>query len=397
MLRSIGRQLVVEGHQVTILTAQPSYTKAASKLRMPRREELDGMLVLRCRLFREGKRNFLVRALNMILYMFTIVRHIVLRSRAARYDVAVVSTMPPVLMAAATRVGSRITGTSVIYHMMDIYPELAVISGMVRESLLTKWLRAVDRKNCSRAARVVVLSEDMRDTVAARGTSIGNVEILNNFQLESFAGEGVVPEGLEKPAGSFRLMFAGNIGRFQGLEILIEAITLLDDLPDLRLDILGDGIARQALERQAADRLGRRVFFHGYQPIENATCVIATADLSLITLNPEVIRMAYPSKTMTYLGVGSPVLVVVEQESSLARMVEAEGIGYVSPQGDVAALGDAIRRAYQRREELAAMRLRARELAEREFTASAVVPRWIRLFAEIADERATAPAGGPCA
>ena len=63
---------------------------------------------------------------------------------------------------------------------------------------------------------------------------------------------------------------------------------------------------------------------------------------------------------------------------------------------DVAALGDAIRRAYRRREELAAMRLRARELAEREFTASAVVPRWIRLFAEIADERATAPAGGTC-
>jgi glycosyltransferase involved in cell wall biosynthesis len=366
-------------------------------LRVPRREELDGMLVLRCWQFREGKRNFLVRALNMILYMFAIVRHMVLRRRAARYDVAVVSTMPPVLMAAATRVGSRMTGTSVIYHMMDIYPELAVISGMIREGLLTKWLRAVDRKNCSRAARVVVLSEDMRDTVAGRGTPIGNVEILNNFQLESFAGEGVVPEGLEKPAGSFRLMFAGNIGRFQGLETLIEAIALLDDLPDLRLDILGDGIARQALERQAADRLGRRVFFHGYQPIENATCVIATADLSLITLNPEVIRMAYPSKTMTYLGVGSPVLVVVEQESSLARMVEAEGIGYFSPQGDAAALADAIRCAYRRREELAAMRLRARELAEREFTASAVVPRWIRLFAEIADERATARAGGSCA
>ena len=397
MLRSIGRQLVVEGHQVTVLTAQPSYTRAASKFRMPRREELDGMLVLRCRLFREGKRNFLVRALNMVLYMFAIVRHMVLRSRAARYDVAVVSTMPPVLMAAATRVGSRITGTSVIYHMMDVYPELAVISGMVREGLLTKWLRAVDRKNCSRAARVVVLSEDMRDTVAARGTPVGNVEILNNFQLESFAGEGVVPEGLEKPAGSFRLMFAGNIGRFQGLETLIEAIALLDDLPDLRLDILGDGIARRALERQAADRLGRRVFFHGYQPIENATCVIATADLSLITLNPEVIRMAYPSKTMTYLGVGSPVLVVVEQESSLARMVEEEGVGYFSPQGDAAALADAVRRAYRRRDELAAMGLRARELAEREFTASAVVPRWIRLFAEIADERATAPAGGSCA
>lgn len=380
MLRSIATQLAADGHDVTVLTAPPSYTKATAAMKMPRVQQLDGVTVKRCRLLPESKGNWPLRALNMLLFMFAITRQILFRKAENKYEVVMASTMPPVLVAATARVCARKRGGSFIYHMMDIYPEIALTSDMAKDSWFTRWLASVDRRNCELASRVVVLSTDMRDALAARGLVTNNVEVLNNFQLESFTGEGSMPEGLEKPKGCFRLLFAGNIGRFQGLETAIDAVALLDDIPDLRFELLGDGAGRGALEELAGERLNQRIFFHGYQPIENAVHVLATADLCLIALNPNIFRYAYPSKTMTYLGVGAPLLLVIESESELAQMVEEEEVGYHAPQGDPQELAKVIRLAVSERQDLDQKRQRARFLAEREFTAKTVLPRWSRLF-----------------
>lgn len=376
MLRSIATQLAADGHDVTVLTAQPSYTMATAQIKMPRRQELDGFQVKRVRLLPESKSNYALRAINMLLFMGAIFSHILFRQKKNCYNRVMASTMPPVLVAATARTCAHLRGGQFVYHMMDIYPEIALTSGMAKKNLLTNLLARIDGNNCAKAERVIVLSSDMRDAIAARGNSVDNVEVLNNFQLESFDGEGCMPQGLEKPEGSFRILFAGNLGRFQGLETVIEAIALLDDFPAIRFDLLGDGAGRKSLEALAGPRLNQRVFFHGYQPIENTIHVIKTADLGLIALNPNIYRYAYPSKTMTYLGVGAPILLVIEAESELAQMVEKERIGYHAPQGNPQALADVIRLAYAERTDLDEKRKRSRALAEKRFTAEAVLPRW---------------------
>jgi len=378
MLRSIGAQLAADGHDVTVLSAQPSYTKATAERKMPWRQDLDGFRVRRIRLLPESKRNFVMRGLNMLLFMCAITAHILFRRKKNRYDTVMASTMPPVMVAAAARKSAHFRGGKFFYHMMDIYPEIAITSGMAKKGFLTKLLARIDCNNCARAERVIVLSSDMRDAIAARGLSTDNVEILNNFQLESFDGEGSMPDGLEKPEGSFRILFAGNLGRFQGLETIIEAMALLDDLPEIRFDLLGDGAGRVALEALAGLRLNQSIFFHGYQPIENTVHVIKTADLGLIALNPDIFRYAYPSKTMTYLGVGAPILLVIEAESELAQMVERERIGYHAPQNNPEAVAAAVRQAYAERGGLDKMRARSKVLAQRRFTSAAVLPRWVK-------------------
>jgi glycosyltransferase involved in cell wall biosynthesis len=379
MLRSIGAHLAADGHEVTVLTAQPSYTKATAERKMPRHQELDGFHVKRVRLLPESKRNYAVRALNMLFFMCAIASHILFRRKNNRYDLAMASTMPPVLVAAAARKCVHLRGGKFFYHMMDIYPEIALTSGMAKKGFLTNSLARIDRNNCAKAERVIVLSSDMRDAVVARGIPTTNVEVLNNFQLQSFDGEGCMPEGLEKPEGSFRILFAGNLGRFQGLETMLEAMALLEDLPAVRFDLLGDGVGREGLEKLAGSRLDRSIFFHGYHPIENTMHVIKTCDLGLIALNPDIYRHAYPSKTMTYLGVGAPILLVIEAESELAQMVARERIGYHVAQNNPEALAAVIRQAYIERAELDGMRMRSKALAERSFTAEAVLPRWSEL------------------
>jgi len=166
------------------------------------------------------------------------------------------------------------------------------------------------------------------------------------------------------------------------LEQVIEAFHLVaKELPQLRLDFLGEGHGRADLEGKAGDLLGKRIFFHGYLPLEQAAQMVQTADFSLVTLLPDIIRYAYPSKTMTCLAEGSPLLVMVEETSELAAMVCDRQVGLSAPQDDPAALAKVLRQAVALSAEARqAMQANAKALAEEKFTAAAALPFWSKRF-----------------
>ncbi len=387
MLRSIGRQLVADGHEVAVLTAQPSYNRETQKKKCPPREQLDGMHVHRVELLPESKRNYVARFLNMLLFMRAIMRKI--HRQQPGFDVVMASTMPPVLVAAAARRAAKARGARFLYHMMDIYPEIAMVSGMKREGWLARFLSRIDFRNCAEAACVIVLSADMKKSLQQRGVPLAHVVVRNNFRLESFSEEKESYKAQTSITGdSFCLLFAGNLGRFQGLEPVIQAVRLLhQDSPQLQLHFLGDGVGRGALEELSGELLGKNIFFHGYLPLEDAAQKIKQADLSLISLNPGIIRYAYPSKTMTCLAEGSPLFVIVEEESELAQMVRDERIGYVAPQEDIVAIANVLRQAMQESPTIREQqRKNALALAEKEFSAVQAMAWWSELFAKLEEE-----------
>lgn len=393
MLRSIGRRLVQQGYAVTVLTAQPSYNAATRKDRRPETEELDGMTVVRVPQFPESKRNWVMRGINMLLFMRSIRRHVLRQAKTdlGAFDAIMASTMPPVLVAATARRAARKTGARFLYHMMDIYPEIAWASGMARRSPLTRWLAKVDARNCAQAARVIVLSTDMRDSLAARGLETDNVVLLNNFRLESFED---VDGADEKPAarnlppskrtGNLRMLFAGNLGRFQGLSEVVEVVRgMLPENQELELHFLGDGVRRKELEAAAGDFLDQGIFFHGHVSPEEASAWTRSADVSLITLQPGIIRYAFPSKTMTCLCEGSAILAMVEMESALGRMVLKERVGRVAKSGEREDFAKQVRRFLAQPEATTRMAVRSEALGRERFLPEVVLPGWVRLFKEI--------------
>lgn len=395
MLRSIGRQLAKDGHDVTVLTAQPSYHKASAQQRCAKVEKLDGMTVVRVGQMRESKRNFLVRGLNMLLFMFHIRRFILRQAKTEQgpFDSIMATTMPPVLVAAAARRAAQKTGARFLYHMMDIYPEIAWVSGLAKKNFFTRWLAKVDLRNCREAARVIVLSSDMEDSLRDRGLETQNIVRLNNFRLESFSTDGKTdapaakipldPDAL-RVDGAFTLLFAGNLGRFQGLEDVVEVVRkTLPECPNLQLHFLGDGVRRAALEEAAGEDLGHSIFFHGHVSSETAALWTRRAALNLVTLQPDIIRYAYPSKTTTCFCMGSPILAIVEPESELAQLLRETRTGYVVQHGAPAALQSTIQYVYAHREPLEAMRERAFQVGQKIFDPSTVLPNWTRLYTEL--------------
>src|SRR5262249_9899728 len=131
--------------------------------------------------------------------------------------------------------------------------------------------------------------------------------------------------------GTLEVVYAGNLGRFQNLNLLIDAADILRDEKEIAFHFFGDGAMREQLSRRvSADRL-ERVHMHGYATAEGVRAFLReTADLGVVCLSRGMLRASYPSKTMSYLRQGCPVLVLAEGDSDLVRTITRAGAGLQS-------------------------------------------------------------------
>ncbi|WP_200861831.1 glycosyltransferase family 4 protein [Marinobacter sp. EN3] len=371
MLRAIVKQWVSDGHEVDVLSSQPSYKVCVENRRQPRRESVDGAQVVRMRLPPESGRP-VIRILNALRFGVGIFWRAVIRKR---YDVIMVSTSPPVLGGWFAALAAKLSGARFIYHCMDIHPEIGRISGEFSNPKVFNLLSKLDSWACAQARPVVVLSQDMADSLTGRKSgTIPDTFVINNFSLPSDVDE-VAELPFEWPKARFVLIFAGNIGRFQGLDALIDAMIALKSRSDIHLLMMGEGVEKDRLTEKAR-HAGANVTFVGHQSVQTAKAAMARAGAGFVSLLPELYRFAYPSKTMTYLEQGCPVLVAVEPSSCLARDVVESGSGLAVPAGDADALSEALIKMAESQERLSEMRQRALDLSSQAFATDVVLARW---------------------
>jgi len=236
----------------------------------------------------------------------------------------------------------------------------------------------------------------MRQALAARGMDTQHVVLINNFMLKNFSldadVEAVSPTSSKQAdlqaAKRSKLVFAGNLGRFQGLDDLLDAFLDLDKSKcKLDLHFLGEGAMASILKEKAAN--AENIFFHGHKPFEEASHFISDCDAGIVSIQPDVYRYAYPSKTLTYLGLGVPVLAVVEPESGMAKDIVKNELGIVSKgrsrqelQAAFMELSQWLKHEQNRSEKVSAW-------FNENATADAAFARWHQLFNQIAIEDAS--------
>lgn len=384
MLRRIGEHWIEGGHSVQVFSTQPSYKVEVANEQRPKREKLGELEVVRCSLIKEKSRSGLLRAVNSLLFAIKVFLHIL--GQRGKWDVIMCSTVPPVLVGMASSLGAKLTGAKFIYHAMDIWPEVGTVADQLKPGLVYRLMRWLDTRTCLRSSAIVCLSDDMRASFVARDARMANrMHVINNFDLPDYAETKNLAAVQPKAANKFRVIFAGNVGRYQSLDTVLQAAERLRDRTDIEFVFVGDGAAKASLQARAKETgmLDKTTFFVPHQPVAVAKQMIAEADLALVSLAPQVIKYAYPSKTMTYLALGSPLAVVVELDSELARTVQQEKLGIVVAPGEPEKLADEILDLCGRREELAAMRVRCLEYSQAKATPEVLLREWDRLLAGI--------------
>lgn len=367
MLRFMAEHFAAQGHDVTVATGAPSYNQTARGMTAPKRETSRGVHVRRFPLPRNDRSRIPLRLLSTLLFWIAVVGYATVRR--ARFDVVVVTTMPPVVMGLAALVIRAARGSRYVYHCMDLYPEIGIEAGLLHRSPLTALAKRLDRLVGERAWRVVVLSEDMRRSLQHRGQSVDNVCIINNFAIDDEQATSDVE--LPGDPAKTRLVYAGNLGLFQSLEDLLSAVA---QLPDHHLTFVGEGRAETPLRDAAASLPDGIVSFLPFLPVEDARELVRQADLAVVSLERGIIKYAYPSKLITYLRAGTPVLAIVEPDSELAKLVRKERVGLVAE-----ATPDSIRAALACRSGLADPN-EVKAVANRHFSREMILQQWDELL-----------------
>ncbi|MGK5739559.1 glycosyltransferase family 4 protein [Micromonospora sp. URMC 103] len=350
----ITRSLRAQHFDVDVLTGVPNYPTGrvhdGYSARRRRVEHRDGLRVLRTPLYPSHDHSTLGRAANYLSWAAS--SSLLGQSALRDADVALVYASPATAAAAAmtARLRRRIP---YVLMVMDLWPDSVFATGFLTGGLTRRLAEAALGRFTDQTYRwadhVTVPSPGLREAVVARGVPAEKVSVVYNWTDEKVM-QPTEPDpdfrrrlGLD--AGDFVLMYGGNHGAAQRLDVAVDAMDRLRDLPDVHLVLVGDGVDKRALRTRAAELRLRSVHF--LDPIEQQrmAAAMAAADLHLISLADEpLFRVTLPGKVQAILACGQPVLTCAPGDA--ARIVLEAGAGFAAPPENPAALADTVRAAY---------------------------------------------------
>jgi glycosyltransferase involved in cell wall biosynthesis len=294
-------------------------------------------------------------------------------------DVLIAMTDPPLACLVGALV-ARWRRLPFIYNIRDLHPDMAIAAGLLPSCWWTeKWDR-LNQWAMRQADWVVVLGEDMRERVRAKGVLPSKIVVIR---------DGVpIPESLPSPdhpiahqlRGGFPFvaMHAGNLGFYGAWETLIAAARQVS-AEGIGLIFVGDGACKESL-RLLVDGI-ENVQFLPFRPPQEVPFVLAAPDLHIVTLKRGMEGLVVPSKLYPILAAGKPVLVVAPESSDPARIVQQAGCGLVADPDDPTTVTAMLRWARQNPDALQRMGQRAREIAP-EFSADRHFQKFAELIAQ---------------
>jgi glycosyltransferase involved in cell wall biosynthesis len=377
MVRLIAEALA-RHYPVTVLAGRPSYDPAERHGRYVLGRFTDGRVVVeRVGSTTRDRRRLASRLLNYGSYLALAV------PRALMLDIgAVIAMTDPPLAGIAGAMVARSRGVPFVYNIRDLYPDLVLETGLVRRATWVRAWEQAQRWALRRAARVIVLGEDMRERVVSKGVRPEKVVVVRDGA--STTGPHAMASGAnavrQQVRAGFRfvVMHAGNLGVAGAWQTVSRAIALSTH-DGVGWVFVGDGVARAEL----ASSLGGTgtVRFLPYQPAEAVPHLLAAGDLHIVTVRRGLEGVVVPSKLYGILAAGRPVLAVAPERSDVARIVRQTGCGVVADPDDPSAIVRAVRAASGAPDRLQEMAQRARQAALA-FEQTEQIQRYVQVIGE---------------
>lgn len=229
------------------------------------------------------------------------------------------------------------------YNVQDIFPENAAYIGNA-EGIVYKILSAEQRYAYRHADQIITISEDMKELLIEKGADSQKTEVVYNWSYTDslYRYEDVYSEKIAKflSTGKFNVVYAGNIGAMQNVDVLVETAKLMQDEQDVHFHIFGDGMYKERLQHEAEGL--SNISFWPMQPSELAPSIYAMADVNVIPLAPNIYRTALPSKTATCIACGKPIVFCIGRESKLLNILEQNGLCVFVPSDDAKCLAESL-------------------------------------------------------
>ena len=346
VMTRIVDELVALGHTVHVVTSLPWYRSHRIEPgwdgRLARTEQTPWGSITRVHPFPgRDKSNLVRRALGFVAYSLLAGIYCLRVGGWFRRSGAVIAMSPPLTLGLTGWVASRLRRCPLVFNIQDVFPDAAVETGAISNRTIIAAAQWLERVSYVAADAVTVLSDDLRDNVVAKLGSGDTVHVIPNF----VDTEAIVPADRATPYRTELglgdgpvVLYAGNVGFSQSLELLLAAAR---ELPDVVFLINGNGAARPSLEVAAAD-IGN-VRFADYIAPERLSELLATGDVHVVPLRRGLGRVSVPSKTYSIMAAGRPVVASIDPGTAVPQILDESGGGLAVAPDDAAAFTEAIR------------------------------------------------------
>jgi colanic acid biosynthesis glycosyl transferase WcaI len=338
--------LVRLGHQVTIITTVPNYPSGRVPAEWRRKGKLlwksleNGVEVIRVAQPSLDASRLWLRMIQYICYQIGATW----AGLGKKYDVVIAgsSSLTAWLPFAFLVVLRR---KPAMYSVADVYPKVGITLGIFRHKPVIAMVSSMELFCLNNAAVVRILSDSFRSDLREMGVPDEKMVLVYDWvdtdlvhplpRDNAFARE-------HSLVGQFVVLYAGNLGLSQGLEHVLSAAETLKEHQDISFVFVGDGATRERLVAEAEQRQLKNVKFIPFQPRPRLPEVLASADVSLVSLQHGIGFSSLPSKTLSILSSGRPLIVSIDEGSDTWNLIQKAGAGLCIPPENPAALVEAI-------------------------------------------------------
>ena len=401
LLTDLSEDLVKAGFQVKVITGNPNNIFNKS-IRIPRKENYKGIKIIRLRNTTFSKYRMTGRVLNYLSFHFLVYLNVLFCERP---DLVFVLSTPPFISFSGLmlKVFKR---SKVIYNVQDLFPDLAVELGKLRNKQFIEFLKKLSKLIVKKVDRVVVVGKYMERKIRKdllRGTKAevnvcvstsanDHIITIHNWAdgdkikvLEDKEAENNYLKKKWELEGKFVVLYSGNIGYLHEFDTVIAAAESLakEGTKEIIFVFIGDGIKKNYIEEKVREKGLDNILFFPYQPREMLTYSLGLADVSLVTLEKGFEGMVVPSKIYGILSSGRPVIAVVGEESEIVEIIREGKCGKIVKIGDYQILVDSIIDYYEDRKRCREDGLNGRRYFEKNFDRKIATRKYISIIKDV--------------
>lgn len=342
-ITDICEEMARRGHEVQVVAAYPNYPEGVVYAGYGRGKKTDevinGVKVHRCAVIPRGKGG-IRRVLNYISYAVSSTYYVLSKkctaSNGNKFDVVFCNQLSPVTMAEAAVAYKRKHHIPLVLYCLDLWPDSLTLGGVDGTSVLFQVIEHISERLYRAADRIAIASRSFRNRLQRLGVPARKILYLPQYAEDLFGEMAASGTG-----GICRLVFAGNVGKAQNLEVLVQAAGLLREAP-VEFHVVGDGTELEKIRTLAGRKKLDSIVFHGRHPLEEMPYFYSMADAMLVTLASDpVLGLTLPGKIQTYMACGKPIIGAADGET--AEIIAEAQCGYCGPAGDGVALAGNIR------------------------------------------------------
>lgn len=335
--------LAARGHMVTVVAGETGYMRCDKPTlpwyrRIIRREQIGQVAVVRTFTYSEAHRNYLKRLVSYLSFSISCWFGLI----AIEKPDVVLASSPPIFPMFSSWLFCRLRGIPYVLEVRDLWPASAIQLGILKSRSLIRIMSWMERVLYNQSTRVVAVTEGIRDDICERGWAREKVALITCGVDDAILQPD--PAGGQQVRSKFGwngrkvVLYFGALGEANNIPVILRAAQRLVARSDVLFVLIGDGMKREAVERQGGEMALQNVLVLPAVPKEEAASFISAADVCLATLRDiPLFGGAIPTKLLEYMACGRPVLCGVRGEAK--RIVEEAGAGYAFEPNDDGALG----------------------------------------------------------